>query len=54
MVLWRYNGPAGLLKWKSSDFVTGDCADYGEPEGGCVGALVDPSGNLITADGRVK
>lgn len=52
MLLWRYNGPSGLLKWKFSDFVTDDCADYGEPAGGCVGALVDPNGNLIITDSR--
>jgi len=46
MVLWRYNGPSGLLKWKPSDFRTAECTEYGEPSGGCVGANVDSGGNL--------
>jgi hypothetical protein len=46
MILWRYNGPSGLLKWKPSDFRTAECADYGVPFGGCVGANVDSDGNL--------
>jgi len=46
MILWRYNGPSGLLKWKASDFHTSECADYGVPFGGCVGAVIDVDGNL--------
>jgi hypothetical protein len=46
MILWRYNGPSGLLKWKPSDFRTAECADYGLPFGGCVGATVDSDGNI--------
>ena len=46
MILWRYNGPSGLLNWGPSDFKTSECADYGEPFGGCVGARVDADGNL--------
>jgi hypothetical protein len=46
MILWRYNGPSGLLKWKTTDFRTAECADYGVPFGGCVGATVDSAGNL--------
>jgi hypothetical protein len=46
VILWRYNGPSGLLKWKPSDFQTAECADYEEHFGGCVGAMVDSSGNL--------
>jgi hypothetical protein len=46
MILWRYNGPSGLLKWKPSDFRTAECADYGVPFGGCVGATIDSDGNI--------
>ncbi|MGB9123825.1 MAG: hypothetical protein WCE73_24635, partial [Candidatus Angelobacter sp.] len=45
MILWRYNGPSGLLKWKPSAFQTSECADYGVPFGGCVGATIDSDGN---------
>jgi hypothetical protein len=45
-VLWRYNGPSGLLKWKPSDFPIHECGEYAEPFGGCVGATIDPQGNL--------
>src|SRR5437763_8950387 len=33
MVLWRYNGPSGLLKWKPSDVPPSECSDYGVPFG---------------------
>jgi hypothetical protein len=46
MLLWRYNGPSGLLKWNAADVKTSECADYGEPFGGCVGVMVDADGNL--------
>jgi hypothetical protein len=46
VILWRYNGPSGLLKWRSSDFRTGECSGYEEPSGGCVGANIDSGGNL--------
>jgi hypothetical protein len=45
-VLWRYNGPSGLLNWKPSDFSTVECADYGVPFGGCVGAVIEASGRV--------
>jgi hypothetical protein len=44
MVLWRYNGPTGLLSWRPEDFSNGKCAEYEPPDGGC-------SGREITADG---
>jgi hypothetical protein len=47
MILWRYSGPSGLLRWKPADFRTSECADYGVPVGGCVGATVDPRGSLV-------
>jgi hypothetical protein len=47
MILWRYNGPSGLLKWKPPDFRTAECANYGVPFGGCVGATIDSDGNLM-------
>ena len=46
MILWRYNGPSGLLKWKPADFQKSECADYGAPFGGCVGATINSDGKL--------
>jgi hypothetical protein len=46
LILWRFGGPSGLLKWSASDFKVQDCADYQEVEGGCVGAVISASGEL--------
>ena len=46
VILWRYHGPSGLLKWKPSDFRTAQCADYRVVFGGCVGATIDSEGNI--------
>ena len=47
ILLWRYQGPSGLLKWTSTDFGEGECADYRVNNGGCSGREVKPDGNLI-------
>jgi hypothetical protein len=47
MVLWRYQGPGGLLKWSPSDFGEGRCADEGINNGGCSGRGVAPDGTLV-------
>lgn len=49
MLLWRYEGPAGLLKWTSDEFPAGECAEYGTNHGGCSGREVKPDGTLGTA-----
>jgi hypothetical protein len=47
LVLWRYNGPSGLLQWKAAALRTKDCdAGYAAPYGGCAGAVVSPNGVL--------
>lgn len=46
MLLWRYDGPSGLLKWSPSDFSAGECAEYKENYGGCSGREVTPQGAL--------
>ncbi len=46
MVLWRYGGVSGLLKWSPSDFSAGECAEYKENLGGCSGREVTPDGIL--------
>lgn len=46
MMLWRYLGPSGLLKWKPMDFPYGECASYSPPFGGC-------SGREVTSDGAL-
>lgn len=47
MVLWRYQGPSGLLKWSPADFGEGECADYRVNNGGCSGREVDANGVLV-------
>jgi hypothetical protein len=46
MVLWRYESVSGLLGWKRSDFTARECTDYAGVTGGCVGAVVNPDGNI--------
>lgn len=46
MILWRYGGPSGLLKWAPADFHTSHCSDYQGLSGGCVGAIVSSYGLL--------
>jgi len=47
MVLWRYESVMGLLGWKKSDFSAHECTDYQANNGGCVGALISPDGELV-------
>jgi len=47
MMLWRYEGPTGLLKWTPADFLRGQCGTYQTNHGGC-------SGREITVDGTLK
>ena len=46
MVLWRYEGPSGLLKWTPADFPVTECATYQAPFGGCSGREITPEGKL--------
>lgn len=46
MMMWRYQSPAGLLKWTPSDFPAGECAKYKTNFGGCSGREVTPEGVL--------
>jgi hypothetical protein len=46
LMLWRYGGPSGLLKWTRDDFSAGECASYQTNYGGCSGREVRPDGNL--------
>jgi hypothetical protein len=50
MVLWRFGGPTGLLKWTPADFSAGKCADYEPVFGGCSGREVTADGVLAPAD----
>jgi hypothetical protein len=49
MMLWRYDGPTGLLNWKSEDFGKGQCSEYEGNFGGCSGREVTPDGTLAAA-----
>jgi hypothetical protein len=53
LLLWRYTGPSGLLKWTPADFGEGECADYRMNNGGCSGREIDPDGNLV-AEGKPR
>jgi hypothetical protein len=46
LLLWRFGGPSGLLKWTASDFSAGECADYKTNFGGCSGREVTAEGEL--------
>jgi hypothetical protein len=47
LLLWRYQGPSGLLKWSPSDFGEGECDEFGINDGGCSGREVTADGTLI-------
>jgi WG repeat protein len=49
LMLWRFEGPRGFLKWKQDDFPAGRCGNYFVNNGGCSGRFIDPDGSL-TAD----
>jgi len=47
MILWRYESVMGLLGWKKSDFSARECTDYQANNGGCVGEVISPDGELL-------
>ena len=50
MMLWRFEGPRGFLKWKESDFPAGNCDSYyAVNNGGCSGREVSPQGQLLAS-----
>jgi hypothetical protein len=51
MVLWRYEGPSGFLKWKQSDFAAGRCGAYPVNNGGCSGREITADGTLVAEQG---
>ncbi len=46
MMLWRYGGPSGLLKWAPENFPAGRCSAYHSVSGGCAGVVVSRDGAL--------
>jgi hypothetical protein len=49
MILWRYGGASGLLKWTRENFGKGPCSEYEDNYGGCSGRGVTPDGTLASA-----
>jgi hypothetical protein len=47
MMLWRYGGPSGLLRWAPTDFPPGNCGSYQTNFGGCSGREIKPDGTLV-------
>jgi hypothetical protein len=48
MLLWRFEGPRGFLKWNPSDFPAGKCGEYYRVNnGGCSGREISPDGDLL-------
>jgi len=48
MLLWRFEGPRGFLKWQPSDFPAGKCGEYYRVNnGGCSGREISPDGELL-------
>ena len=46
MMLWRFDGPSGFLKWAAADFPRSQCGSYRSNYEGCSGREVDPAGTL--------
>ena len=51
MMLWRYEGPSGFLKWKQTDFPAGQCGAYRVNNGGCSGREITADGTLLPEHG---
>jgi hypothetical protein len=47
LVLWRYRGGTGLLKWTMNDFVGTECSRYQGTTDRCVGRIVSADGTLV-------
>jgi hypothetical protein len=50
MLLWRFGGVSGLLRWASGNFSAGECAEYKTNFGGCAGGEITPEGELVMED----
>jgi hypothetical protein len=48
MLLWRFEGPFDLLKWKSADFGEPRCGDYQGLHTGCPAVEITSEGTLVT------
>lgn len=48
MMLWRYDGPSGFLKWNRSNFPAGLCGSYQGNDVGCSGREIMPDGTLAS------
>jgi hypothetical protein len=48
MMLWKYGGASGLLKWTHDNFGKGQCSEYENNYGGCSGREVTPDGTLAS------
>jgi hypothetical protein len=47
LMLWRFAGPLPILRWRPVNFTVRECGDYGFNGGGCSGALISPTGELL-------
>ncbi len=47
VILWRWQTTAGVLLWKPTDFPAKECSEYGTVTGGCSGAVISPTGQLL-------
>jgi hypothetical protein len=54
MILWRYGGQSGLLKWTPSDFPPGRYGAYLSNYGGCSGREIAPDGTLVPEQGAQR
>jgi hypothetical protein len=47
LLLWRFDGPNGLLRWKPETFPFRECSDYRKVSGGCVGSEISAGGKSV-------
>lgn len=47
LLLWRFDGPNGLLRWKPETFPFRRCSEYHPVSGGCVGSEVSADGKQV-------
>jgi hypothetical protein len=45
-ILWRWQSPNHILKWKANEFPAHECTEYRAISGGCAGVVIAPDGDV--------
>ncbi|HEV2618407.1 MAG TPA: hypothetical protein VGU23_00545 [Acidobacteriaceae bacterium] len=45
-ILWRWQSPNHILKWRANEFPAHECSEYRAISGGCAGVVIAPDGDV--------